>query len=219
MNGFDNFGSGVSGGGYGSYGGGGFHNIPSAWDAINQRRANVSQSAPSGYSDPATSGTASQGWNPDWMHAQAMNDTYARTLGARMQAMNSSPNDPSLAAYGGLNAAISGQGDAARAALDANTRMRQIMQQQAFQSDLAARQHQWEMDAIRAQHANDWMNMVGQIGGAGLGAVTPGGWAKFGRGVSGMFGHGNGGGDGDIQSLLGGIDAASTDLSHLYGGG
>lgn len=102
----------------------------------------------------------------------AMQDAAARASGARLSAMDASPNDPSLSAYAGLQGELAGQSQASH---DVNGFNAQLLDQQL--------QHEWqkqlmdyEAELERKAHANDWLGelggVVGKVGGAWL---SPGG--------------------------------------------
>jgi len=104
----------------------------------------------------------------------AMQDAAARASGARLSAQVGAPNDPSLAAYAGLEGELGGQSQAAH---DVNAYLAQLaheQQQQEFQRQFAAYQMKLAEDYQRQAHQKDWLNELGSIGGNVLGAYFGG---------------------------------------------
>ena len=158
----------------------GYDQIPSAFDAISQRRGSfgaqpstLSFSAPGGYEsgNAGPSGAASAN-DPgyDYMRQQAMSDSVGRTQGMRQTAMDSSPNDPSAAAFGGLEGEFGGQDRAAHDMNAAAMQHYQTMQMQAWQQHMAELQHQWDMEQQRSANTAALWGMGGQLLGAGISA-------------------------------------------------
>jgi len=117
------------------------------------------------------------------LRSQTMQDYGARVSGARRAAMDSNPE---LAGYAGLNALLSGQGDASRSLssaglgvlMDRLKRRRElndVAARQAWEERMARLQHQWQMEQ---QRSANWSNLAGSVlgaagtvGGAYLGGV------------------------------------------------
>lgn len=110
----------------------------------------------------------------------AMSDYGARVGGARRAAMDSNPD---LTGYAGLNALLTGQGDASRslstassgALMDRLKRQRELTDmanRQAWEEKMARLYHQWQMEQQRsANNAQLWgsvLNAAGTVAGAGL---------------------------------------------------
>lgn len=106
----------------------------------------------------------------DHIRNVAMADASARSRGARASAMHSSPNDPSLAAYAGLEGLLGGQGDAAsslnRGALG---RLSEI-DRRKWEEYILRLRHEWEQEAQRQAAQAAMYGSIGSIGGAALGA-------------------------------------------------
>ncbi len=137
----------------------------------------------------------------DYIRNQAMAGAGARIGGARLAAMDSyGNNDPSLAAYGGLNALLSGQGDAARGVNAGALQYQQQQQAQQWQQHLMELQAMLQQRLYKSQQPSMWSQLAG-IGGS-LGGALLGG--PFGAALGGrVFGGGGGGGGGmDMNDWL-----------------
>ena len=155
----------------------GWSDIPHATDAISQRRTQAAASAPgysggtsAAYGGSSVGGSYGSSGDPmfDYFRSQALSDAGARTRGARLTAMDSSPNDPSLAAFGGLQGEIGGQG---QAAADINQGALGWDQQQvmrAWQEHMAQLQHQWQMQQQQSQNSSGLWQDLGGVVGAGI---------------------------------------------------
>lgn len=107
----------------------------------------------------------------DTIRNTTMADAAARARGGRAAAMRAAPNDPSMAAYAGLEGLLSGQGDAATALNQGALGRLQQMDARQWQEYIMRLQRQWaEEDASRQAWA-ELLGMGGQIGGAALGAA------------------------------------------------
>lgn len=107
------------------------------------------------------------------LRQMALSDAAAQTIGARRAGQNAAGNDPSLAAYGGLSALLSGQGNAARGINSAASGLAQQYQGQGFQERLARLYHQWQVEQQQSQNnAQLWASIfqpIGTVTGAYLG--------------------------------------------------
>lgn len=170
------------------------------WDAVSRRRMNVSRNAPraswdvpdgwgadAGVTAPATpmpsgaqdtGGTYGYGSSGDpmldFIRNQSLSDAGARVRGARLSAMDSAGNDPSLAAYAGLDALLSGQGDAARG-INSGA-LGYLGQQRNWQHemDMANLMAKLREEEIKRQNAGAWLGDLGQLAGT-LGGAWIGG--------------------------------------------
>lgn len=118
----------------------------------------------------------------DVMRDTTMADAAARSRGARFSAQSAAPNDPSLAAYAGLEGLLSGQGDAARALNRGALERLQQLDARQWQEYIMRLQRQWaEEDAGKlgwAELLSGVGDLAGNVGGAWL---SPGGiWAGSG---------------------------------------
>lgn len=118
----------------------------------------------------------------DLLRDTTLADAAARSRGARFSAQSAAPNDPSLAAYAGLEGLLSGQGDAARA-LNAGAlqRLQQIDARQ-WQEYIMRLQRQWAQEDAKglgwAELLSGIGDLAGDVGGTWL---SPGGiWAGSG---------------------------------------
>jgi hypothetical protein len=135
---------------------------------------------------PATGGTgakpggaASPYQQSPWlksMLALIMQNAGARTAGARGMALRASPNDPSLAAYAGLEAQLGGQSDASgQMAQTANSYYGQMDSQQ-FQEMMLRLRAQLEEEAAKKAAGNPLMGGLGKLVGTATGSwLSPGG--------------------------------------------
>lgn len=170
------------------------------WDAVSRRRMNVSRGAPraswdvpdgwgagTGVTAPATPGpSGAQDTNGtygygssgdpmlDFIRNQSLSDAGARVRGARTAAMDAAGNDPSLAAYAGIDALLSGQGDAARG-INAGA-LGYLGQQRNWQHevDMANLMAKLREEEIKRQNAGGWLGDLGQLAGT-LGGAWIGG--------------------------------------------
>lgn len=165
-------------------------------DAVSMRRrsfspkpmqpARQSWDVPEGWNrTPATPGAAAGVQSPWGGHTAAVDseelqfrnmalaDATARSAGGRLAAQNASPNDAALAAYGGLEGQLRGQGDAARGAMSVSADMIRRRREQRFAEYMARLQAQLQEDAIREANKNSWIgdlaSLGGTLGGAFLG--------------------------------------------------
>lgn len=152
------------------------------WDAASKRRFNAAQGAPRPSWDVPEGGDwGSAGWSSgstgdsrlDRLRDTTMQDYSGRIRGARLAAEDSS--DPSLAAYAGLNALLSGQGDAARSLTNAGAGYEQMLAGQDFQREMALLQARLaEEYQKKANHGAMWGDLAqlgGTLGGAWLGGL------------------------------------------------
>jgi hypothetical protein len=164
------------------------------WDAVSKRRFNVSGGQRPSWDTPAqsASGASLPPSSPamgapldsgsmigDWTRNTAMADSGSRINAGRTAAMVGAGNDPSLAAYGGLNALLSGQGETARASNAAQLGWTQHLADQAEQERQMRLRYKLEEEAARKAASGAWAaaagGLVGKVGGAWL---SPGGiWA------------------------------------------
>jgi hypothetical protein len=164
------------------------------WDAVSKRRFNVSGGQRPSWDTPAQSASgaslppsspatgapmSSEAMIPDWIRNQAMSDAGSRIGAARGAAQASGGNDPSLSAYGGLNALLSGQGETARAANAGALGWTQHLADQAEQERQMRLRYQLEEEAARKAAGGAWAQalggLTGKVGGAWL---SPGGLWK-----------------------------------------
>lgn len=107
----------------------------------------------------------------DSIRNTTMADAAARSRGARFSAQSAAPNDPSLAAYAGLEGLIQGQGDAARALnVGATNRLREI-DARRFQEYMARLEHQWREEEQRKAARAALYGQLGQIPGIAIGSL------------------------------------------------
>lgn len=107
----------------------------------------------------------------DTIRNTTMADAQARARGGRAAAMRAAPNDPSLAAYAGLEGLLSGQGDAAMALNRGATNRLLQMDERQWQEYIMRLQRQWAEEDARRQAWSDLLGGVGDIGGIALGAA------------------------------------------------
>lgn len=157
-----------------------------------RRRVSVSATAPAASWD-SLSGLQS-GSSPGWaathsagsygssgnaeldnLRSLSLSDAAARTRGARMAAMNASPNDPSAAGFAGLSALLGGQSDTAHGLTQISGNLTQLHEQRAWQEHMARLEQQLQEEAYRRAHQNDWIGQVaglaGTLGGAYVGGL------------------------------------------------
>ena len=97
----------------------------------------------------------------------SMGQGLHRAAGARLAAMNASPNDPSLAAYGGLMGQLSGQSDASNQSQVAGLDWQQKLHDQAWQEQMLRLRARLE----REGQPNPLLELLGRAGGTALGAA------------------------------------------------
>ena len=95
----------------------------------------------------------------------SMGQGMSRAAGARLAAQNASPNDPSLAAYGGLMGQLTGQSDASNQSQTAGLSWMQHMQEQAWQEQMLRLKAKLE----REGQPNPLMGLLGTAAGSFLG--------------------------------------------------
>jgi VIT1/CCC1 family predicted Fe2+/Mn2+ transporter len=108
---------------------------------------------------------SSEAMIPDWIRNQAMSDAGSRIGAARGAAQASGGNDPSLSAYGGLNALLSGQGETARAANAGALGWTQHLADQKWQEDQMRLRYKLEEEAARKASQNQWLSTLGSTAG------------------------------------------------------
>ena len=154
------------------------------WDAVSKRRFNVGNGGqrPSWDINPAQSGLsgslpsstssapASAGSIEDSIRNIAMGGGLARASGARLSAANANPNDPSLAAYGGLMGQLSGQSDASNRSQEAML----AWQQQKWEEDQMRLRYKLEEEAARKAASGQWLSTLGGLAGTVGGAMVGG---------------------------------------------
>jgi hypothetical protein len=89
----------------------------------------------------------------------------SRASGARLSAMNASPNDPSLVAYGGLMGQIGGQSDASNMSQVAGLEWKKKMAQQAWDEQMLRLKARLEAE----NQPNPLMGILGTAAGSFLG--------------------------------------------------
>jgi hypothetical protein len=180
----------------------GYYDIPHANDAMAMRRANAGggfgASEPAGWSSPEQSqqayqqpqqaqgggsyygggnsitGSVGSSGDPylDQLRNTGMADAQGQAYASRLHAMNAAPNDPSMAAFAGLQAQIGGQSNAAHNLNDAgmqySQQQRQQQWQQQWQEHIAQLQHQWQMEQIQSQNNASLWGGVGQLAGSAM---------------------------------------------------
>ena len=110
----------------------------------------------------------------DLLRSLAGQDAFAGIHGARLAAMNSAPNDPSQAAYGGLSALLGGQTNMAHGLNQAAGSYMQQQQANQWQEHMARLMSQLQMDQWRQMQPSAWQTIAG-IGGQVAGNAA-GGW-------------------------------------------
>ena len=187
-----------------SFGGSGGYGAaePSGWsspEGSQQTQAAPQQAQPAGYgaggygggSNQVTGSVGSSGDSYlDMLHNSGMADALGSAYSARLHAMNASPNDPSMAAFAGLQSQIGGQSNAAHNLNDAGMQYAQQMRQHEWNQQQAELQHQWEMELQKSKNNAAMWQMGGQLLGAGITAAPS--YAKTFWG----WGGDNGGGQG-----------------------
>ena len=109
----------------------------------------------------------------DMIRNTTMADALARSRGARSSAQRMAGDDPSLAAAGGLEGLMVGQGEAAQALNRGALNRLGELDARKWQEYVLRLQRQWaEEDAKRQAWAN-LLNVGGQLGGAVIGAAIP----------------------------------------------
>jgi transposase len=99
-----------------------------------------------------------------------MQNSTARTAGARLTAQNAAPNDPSLVAYAGLQGQLGGQSDASGQMAQAANSYYGQMNSQAFQEAMLRLRAQLEEEAAKRAAGNPLLGGLGQlVGGVGAG--------------------------------------------------
>lgn len=172
-----------------------------SWDvpseAVRRRRAMVAEGSPRSSwdvpSDWGTSHTAGSYGSTgndllDTARSAYLNDAVARVRGSRLTAMTAAPNDPSLAAFGGLSAMLGGQSDVARGLGQLGSQWAQNEDQQAWQEHMARLQAELQRKAIEEANRYAWLGQLSQLGGTLGGAY--------------LGGIGGRGGSGDLMSYL-----------------
>jgi hypothetical protein len=118
---------------------------------------------------PATAPQAPDASGNSWLRTiqnMLMQNTAARTAGARGSAMRASPNDPSLAAYGQLEGQLQGQSDAS------GQMWLQQRDTQSFEEKMLRLRAQLEEEIARRAAGNPLMQLLGSAAGTAVG-----GWA------------------------------------------
>ena len=112
-------------------------------------------------------GGAQAGYDPimEAIKNLSMGQGMSRAAGARLSAQNASPNDPSLAAYGGLMGQLTGQSDASNQSQAAGLSWMQHMQEQAWQEQMLRLKAKLE----REGQPNPLMGLLGTAAGSFLG--------------------------------------------------
>jgi hypothetical protein len=117
----------------------------------------------------------------DAMLQSIMSRYGARSRGARLGALASAGEDPSLGAYAGTQAGLNEQGQTARSL---NDYVAQLLSQRegrsaeySQQEKMARLQMQLQMEAQKKAQGNPLWGTVGQVLGAGLGGWASGGFA------------------------------------------
>lgn len=136
----------------------------------------------------------------------AMSDALASGVGARASAQRMAGDDPSLAAYGGLSALLSGQSRASN--MVGMGRLRWMQERQKVLDQMRLMKYQQKLQ--KEMQPNALMGTLGNIGGMALGSwLAPGGW---------WAGKTLGAASGGVGSLAGQANINSY-LDTLYGGG
>jgi hypothetical protein len=145
-----------------------------------QRRQRFSPPYESAWGTPSGASQAgpSQDYSGDpWLRTiqnMLMQNTAARTAGARGAAMRASPNDPSMAAWAGLEGQLRGQSDASGQMAQATNSWLGQRDMQAFEEKMLRLRAQFEQEIARKQaQAAMWSgigNATGQMGSAAIGA-------------------------------------------------
>jgi hypothetical protein len=160
---------------------------PAGSDFVRKRRQLVSKASwdvPDGWDEGGSSQpqeTASVGAPADssgdpWLRTMqnlVMQNTAARTAGARGSALRASPNDPSLASYAQLEGQLRGQSDASGQMAQATNSWLGQRDMQAFEEEMLRMKMEYEMKMAKMQaNAQMWSSVgqgVGQLGGAAIG--------------------------------------------------
>jgi hypothetical protein len=107
--------------------------------------------------------------------SSAMQDAAGKVAGARLTAMDASPDDPALAAYAQLEGQLGGQSQASQEVNNFNSQLLYGQQQQNWQKEMS----QFDAEQYRKAHANDWMGELASVGGNIAGSwLSPGGLFK-----------------------------------------
>lgn len=150
-----------------------------AGDARSGDTAAASPAAPAGAVDTyGGGGTYASTGDPllDTIRNTTMADAAARILGGRAAAQRAAGDDPSLAAYAGLEGLLVGQGDAAMALNQGATSRLQQMDARKWQEYVLRLQRQWQdEDARNAAYAQLLGGIGGIAGKAGGAWLSPGG--------------------------------------------
>jgi len=186
---------------FGSYPSGAPGSAFHEWDAVSKRRYNVSQGGgaaapaandynavaaaptPAPVAAPTSSyGGAAPGYDPitDAIKNLSMGQGLHRAAGARLAATNAAPNDPSLAAYGGLMGELGGQSDASNQSQTASLSWAQHLADQAWQEHMMRVQE----EMLRKRNQGAWLGDLGQLAGT-LGGAYLGGPAMAAAKVAG----------------------------------
>jgi hypothetical protein len=146
------------------------------WDAASRRRYNVSRGTSNPQwndpqADPAGAPLDSGSMISDWTRNTAMGDSGARITAARTAARTSAGGDPALAAYGGLNALLSGQGETARQANAGALALTQQDNQRRWEEYMSRLRQKWAEEQAKSANSASLWGTIGQVGGAALAAA------------------------------------------------
>lgn len=161
-------------GGYGDWGMG----VPSA--AAGKRRSwlTAATEQPQQPQQPQLPQTAGANASNPWLRTiwnMVNQNALARQQGARGAAQRMSPNDPSMAAYGGLAGMLGGQSDASNQMSQATNAWLGQQDQQQWQERMLRLRAQLEEEAMKRANAGaiwgDVGNLAGTLGSAWLGGL------------------------------------------------
>ena len=110
----------------------------------------------------------------DFARNQAMADAGGRVRGARLAASGAVGADPSLSAYAGLDALISGQGDAAHDVNSGALSYALAEKKRRDEEAMMRLRYQLEEEAMRRANAGSWLGDLGQLAGTALGSYFGG---------------------------------------------
>jgi len=113
------------------------------------------------------------------MRDMAMADAAAQQRGARSAARTSAPWDPSLAAWGDINALVGGQSDVSRGLMGAAYQRLSEKDRRAWDEYMMKLQAKLQEDAMRRAAGGGLLGQLGEFGGGLLGSwLSPGGLFK-----------------------------------------